>query len=292
MTPPSIVLHISDLHAGPPFVTAAAEDLVERAWVHKPDLVVISGDLVQRADSSRQWRMIREFIAKLPQPQLIVPGNHDVPLYNVINRVLRPMTTYQREIGVPLNPVIELPGAVIIGGVTAHGLTIDGGMLSKRQRRTLAELWSRYDDTRWKLMVLHHQLVNPPGYHHRATMRDSVGVAHLLEQWGVDVLLCGHIHVSHVGQTADSIPTLRHGTVICQSGTTTSRRGKSHERGAQSYNVLSISDTAIDITPYVYTAATAQFAPTAIYTVRRRNRRSVEQRSVDGVATSLDRIAE
>jgi 3',5'-cyclic AMP phosphodiesterase CpdA len=287
---PSTILHISDLHAGPPFATEVANHFVDRAWQHNPDLVVISGDLVQRADDSRQWRIIREFIAKLPQPQLIVPGNHDVPLYHIINRVLRPLGTYQREIGAPLNPVIELPDAVIIGGVTAHGLTIDGGMLSKHQRRTIGELWSQYDNSRWKLMVLHHQLVNPPGYHHRATMRDSVGVMRLLDEWGVDALLCGHIHVSHVSKTSDCITLVNHGTIICQSGTTTSRRGKSHERGAQSYNVLTISNTAIEIVPHVYTAATGQFMPKAVYTVHRDDRRTIEQRSIESIVMPRDGI--
>jgi 3',5'-cyclic AMP phosphodiesterase CpdA len=289
---PSTILHISDLHAGPPFATDVANHFIERAWQHNPDLVVISGDLVQRADHGQQWRVIREFMARLPQPQLVVPGNHDVPLYHIVNRVLRPLGTYQRETGAPLNPVIELPNAVIIGGVTAHGLTIDGGMLSKRQRRTLSDLWSRYDDSRWKLIVLHHQLMNPPGYHHRSTMRDSAGVMRLLDEWGVDVLLCGHIHVSHVAQTSDLIAPVNHGTIICQSGTTTSRRGKSHERGAQSYNVLTVSDATIEIIPHVYTAATGQFMPTAIYTARREGRRTVERRPIERAAAPQDRIAE
>jgi len=56
---PSTILHISDLHAGPPFATEVANHVVDRAWQHNPDLVVISGDLVQRADDSRQWRVIR-----------------------------------------------------------------------------------------------------------------------------------------------------------------------------------------------------------------------------------------
>ncbi|NTU86208.1 MAG: metallophosphoesterase, partial [Chloroflexales bacterium] len=79
---PYRILHVSDLHVGPPFRQPIAEALVRQANEIRPDLLVISGDFVQRADFADQWRAAQELRAALPGPQLVVPGNHDVPLYH------------------------------------------------------------------------------------------------------------------------------------------------------------------------------------------------------------------
>ena len=132
-------MHISDLHAGWPFRLELAEQVAREAHALRPDLVVISGDFVQRADFAVQWRVARGYLASLPQPQLVVPGNHDVPLVNVVNRLVNPLAQYRRNISPDLNPVFERPGLVVVGGCSAHGLTVDGGKVSRgglgRQRR-------------------------------------------------------------------------------------------------------------------------------------------------------------
>src|SRR5262245_60920199 len=113
-------MHISDLHAGPPFNLQLAEQVAQEAYDLRPDLLVISGDFVQRADITAQWRTITSYLRLLPQPQLVVPGNHDVPLYNLFSRLLLPYRRYQRYISPNLNPVFELPGLLVAGGCTAH----------------------------------------------------------------------------------------------------------------------------------------------------------------------------
>ena len=106
------ILHISDLHVGPPFLRPIADSLVRQAHEIKPDLLVISGDFVQRADYEEQWRTAVELRESLPGPQLVIPGNHDVPLYNAHLRVLNPLGRYKRYISSDLNPVFELPDIV------------------------------------------------------------------------------------------------------------------------------------------------------------------------------------
>jgi 3',5'-cyclic AMP phosphodiesterase CpdA len=258
-----VLLHVSDLHAGPPFNPALAQQLAREAHELKPDLVVISGDLVQRADFPRQWRTINATIAALPEPRLIVPGNHDVPLLNIFARIFRPLDTYRRHVTEELNPVFERPGLVVVGGVTAHGLTIDGGRLSGEQQAHLSAIFSRYADDVCKVIVLHHHVINPPGCEGRSTISNAEEVVHLLDRWGVDLLLCGHIHVSYVGTTLDVRPNLAKGTIICQSGTTTSRRGKSRERGKNSYNVIIIEDASIRIVQHLFLEELGRFAPVA-----------------------------
>src|SRR6266487_3592393 len=113
-------MHISDLHAGPPFRLKLAEQVAREAHELKPDLLVVSGDFVQRADFVNQ--------ARLGQC-LQVGRNHDVPLFNPYNRLFRSYTRYKRYITPDLNPVFERPGLAVVGGCTAHGWTMDGGYL-------------------------------------------------------------------------------------------------------------------------------------------------------------------
>src|SRR5436190_16940942 len=91
------IAHISDLHFGrldPPVAEGLVADLADR----KPSLLVVSGDFTQRAREG-QFRAAADFLKRLPTPQLLVPGNHDIPLYNLIRRFFFPLDRYRRIIG-------------------------------------------------------------------------------------------------------------------------------------------------------------------------------------------------
>ena len=266
-----VLMHVSDLHAGPPFNPRLAEQVAREAHELRPDLLIASGDFVQRADFVSQWRTITTFLKTLPEPRLVVPGNHDVPLFNPFNRLFRSLDRYKRYISADLNPVFELPGLAVVGGCTAHGMTIDGGYLSPAQAATLESKFSRVPPGACKVAVLHHHVVNPPGSHGRRMISNAKAAVDLLDRWGVELLLCGHIHVSYVGTTLDVRPDLRQGTIICQSGTTTSRRGKGRERGKNSYNVIEIEDNVIRIGQHMYLEDAGRFAPVAEHVFPRRS---------------------
>ncbi|NTW03254.1 MAG: metallophosphoesterase [Oscillochloris sp.] len=265
------ILHISDVHVGPPFRPEIAQKLIVQAHEMRPDLLVISGDFVQRADFADQWRAAKELCAALPTPQLVVPGNHDVPLFHVHLRLLNSLGRYRRYISRDLNPVFELPGLVVVGACTAHGLTVDGGRLSRRQASTLRTILSRYGPDTCKVVVWHHPLVNPPGITKDRTMHDADAAINLLDECDVEMLLCGHVHVSYVGNTLDVARDLRQGTIICQSGTTTSRRGHGREHGKNSCNLIEIEDRAIRISHLLYQDQVGQFIPVAEYAFPRRS---------------------
>jgi 3',5'-cyclic AMP phosphodiesterase CpdA len=254
------LMHLSDLHAGPPFDARLAAQVAREANLLKPDLLVISGDFVQRADIGRQWKTIKTFLAELPDPKLFVAGNHDVPLYNGFARIFRPLNTYRREICAELNPVFERPGLAVVGGCSAHGLTVDGGLVSKDQQRALEKAFARQPAGTCRVAVLHHHVINPPGSYGRRMISNADEVVQLLDRCEVDLLLCGHIHTSYIGTTLDVRPDLQRGTIICQSGTTTSKRGKGRERGKNSYNVIEIDDRAIRIGQHLYLEDAGQFA--------------------------------
>src|SRR3984893_1388274 len=97
------VVHLSDLHFGrvdPRLVPP----LVQTIQAIAPDLIAVSGDLTQRARRS-QFVQARAFLERLPFPRIIVPGNHDVPLYNIVARFLNPLADYRRYIAHDLEPV-------------------------------------------------------------------------------------------------------------------------------------------------------------------------------------------
>jgi 3',5'-cyclic AMP phosphodiesterase CpdA len=266
-----VLMHISDIHTGPPFNAALAEQVVREAHELAPDLVVVSGDFVQRADFVSQWQTAAAFLGSLPTPRLVVPGNHDVPLYNPFNRLFRPLHRYKRYISRELNPVFERPGLVVVGGNTAHGLTIDGGYLNREQIATIEQRFSNYPPDTCKVAVLHHHVVNPPGSLDRRKISNAEEAVDLLDRCGVELLLCGHIHVSYIGTTLDVRPTLSKGTIICQSGTTTSRRGKARERGKNSYNIIEIEDHVIRIRQNMFLEDVGRFVPVAEHLFPRRS---------------------
>ena len=255
------ILHVSDLHTGPPFDQVVARGLIRQAPEFQADLVVISGDFVQRADFTAQWRAAAQLRAALPTPQLVVPGNHDVPLFNLHLRLLNPLGRYRRHISRELNPRFERPGLVVVGAVTAHGLTTDGGWLSRRQIATLRRMLAPYGPEVCKMVVWHHPVVNPPGLHRNRVIRGAQEAMRLLDECGVHLLLCGHIHLTHIGSTRDTLHDLRQGTIICQSGTTTSRRGYGQEHGRNSCNLIEVDAQTITINRLLFDPATDRFEP-------------------------------
>lgn len=264
-------MHVSDLHAGPPFRRQLAEQLAREAHDLKPDLLVVSGDFVQRADFAGQWKTITSYLRTLPEPRLVVAGNHDVPLFNVYNRLFRSYNAYKRHISPDLNPVFERPGLAVVGGCTAHGLTIDGGYLPPEQIVAIEQRFNRFPAGTCKVAVLHHHVVNPPGSERRNMIKNAEQAVELFDRCGVELLLCGHIHVSYVGTTLDVRPDLRQGTIICQSGTSTSRRGKGRERGKNSYNVIEIEDQVIRIGQHMFLEDAGRFVAIAEHVFPRRS---------------------
>ena len=265
------LMHISDLHAGRPFNPDIALQVAREAHDIQPDLLVISGDFVQRADFVHQWQVITTFLKKLPEPRLMIPGNHDVPLFHLFDRLFRPLRRYKQHISSDINPVFERPGLAVVGGNTAYGWTSDGGYVTPRQCATLEQIFTRYTDDVCKVAVLHHHVLNPPGCEGRNKIRNADEVVKLFDRCNVELLLCGHIHVSYVGTTLDVRPDMQNGTIICQSGTTTSRRGKGREQGKNSYNLIEIEDRCIRIEQRVYLEAVKHFIPVSEHIFPRRS---------------------
>src|SRR5213593_2266921 len=125
------LVHLSDLHFGR-VDEQIIEPLISAVTQINPDLVAVSGDLTQRA-RSQQFREARAFLDALPQPQIVVPGNHDVPLHNVFSRFLQPLAKYRRYISEDLQPFFQDEEIAVLGVNTARSLTLKGGRINEEQ---------------------------------------------------------------------------------------------------------------------------------------------------------------
>lgn len=259
------LMHVSDVHAGPPYDARIADIVRRDAHAYAPDAFVVSGDFVQRADFVDQWQTITHWLNQTPTPRFVVPGNHDVPLYNVWQRLFDPYRAYQTHISTDLQPVLHLAGVSLYGINSAHGWTVDGGRVPASQMAALRAKMQTTPAGNRKVVVMHHHLVNPPGAGRRSRVANAPQVATLFDELGIDVVLSGHIHLSYVGHTRDVFPQLSHGTIICQAGTATSRRGKGREQRRFAYNTLEISATQVTIRRHVYDTNQQAFVQHAMH---------------------------
>lgn len=263
------LMQLSDLHAGPPFLPEVAEAVSRQAQEIAPDLLVVSGDFVQRAILPGQWHTARAFLNTLPEPRLVVPGNHDVPLFDGFSRIFAPLRYYQRHISSEINPVFTLPGLAVVGGSSAHGLTTDGGYVSRKQREALQQTLAQFGPDTFKVVVFHHPIVDPPGIQHRSKISNARKTLEMLEQCDVQMYMCGHVHFSYIdavtGRAAVTVASTdnHQGIIVCQSGTTTSRRGRGADRRKNSFNVVEIDERTVRVHPHFYQPEQGHFAPVA-----------------------------
>ena len=216
------IAHISDLHFGT-VDPAIAEALVEDVAARKPSLVVVSGDFTQRA-RSEQYRQAAKFLKRLPQPQLVVPGNHDVPLWDVLRRVFRPMEKYRRFISDDLMPIFRDDQMLVVGVNTALSFTQKSGWISGRQLQEIHELTCGAAAALMKVVVTHHPFIPSPRDPEGDIVLDAAEALDRLEQCGIDLLLAGHLHLAYHDDIRSHHKSLKRSVLSVQAGTATSTR--------------------------------------------------------------------
>jgi 3',5'-cyclic AMP phosphodiesterase CpdA len=240
------LVHLSDLHFG-----AHDERLVEGVAASvdqlKPDLVVVSGDFTQRA-RTEQFKEACRFLEQLRDAGhevLGVPGNHDVPLYDVLRRFLSPLTRYRRFIDETLCPFVEIDGLAVLGINTARSFTFKDGRISEEQVEFIRETFARTDPDATRVLVTHHPLFAVPVGEQleRAVGRHELALDSI-EEAGVDLLLAGHAHHASVHSAADLV-TRAGGALVIQAGTATSTRVREQ---SQSFNVIDIENGNVTLT--------------------------------------------
>lgn len=258
------IVHLSDLHFGR-VDERVVRPLAEAVRDLKPSLVVVSGDLTQRA-RAHQFQEARAFLDSLPKPQVVVPGNHDVPLWDALARFTQPLEKFRRYISDDLEPFYE-DGEMAVAGVnTARSWTRKYGRVNERQVARLRERLCGYRDEVFKVVVTHHPFDLPPGHDEREIVGRARMAMEALAACGVDILLAGHLHLSHTGHTAERYRISGHSALCVQAGTATSTRGRGE---ANSFNVIRLKHPHAQVERRVWQPEAKSFRPGPAETFRR-----------------------
>ena len=261
------IVHVSDLHFGR-VDASILRPLLDAVVAARPDVVAVSGDLTQRARRS-QFRDARAFLEYLPKPQVIVPGNHDVPLYDVVRRFLAPLARYRRYITDDLAPFYLDDEIAVVGLNTARSLTFKNGRVNRAQVELVASRLVGLDPQITRVVVTHHPFDLPPQGDEKDVLGRAAMAMEAFARCGVDLLLSGHLHRSHAASSASRYRIDGYAALVVQAGTASSTRGRGE---ANAFNVIRIDDPEIAI-------ATCTWSPEAgafLESPPRRFRRSAD----------------
>jgi 3',5'-cyclic AMP phosphodiesterase CpdA len=247
------IIHLSDLHFGrsqPSLITPLVQMIKARA----PQLIVVSGDLTQRARMA-QFRQARDFFSLLPYPVLVIPGNHDIPLYSFWLRFSNPFRKYQRSISETLDPRYRDDEVAVMGVNSVRRLKFKDGRINIRQLEAAREFFSKVPENAVKIIVSHHPFNVPEGYPGKYITRARKALD-CFQEIGVDLLLSGHLH-STLAQYKEATYKLHfRGPLIIQAGTPISTRLRIEPN---SFNCILITYPRISVERYELDKETLNF---------------------------------
>ncbi len=248
------ILHLSDTHFGTedPVVlrelTAAIEQL-------GPDIAILSGDITQRAKPS-EFRAAQSFMQQIPGPEwVLVPGNHDLSLFNPFERFCRPYKRYLSLPGAELEPVLRKDGVLVIGlNTTSPFRHVDGVVTQEQIAHCQAQMAAAEGYVRRTLVVCHHpfEVVLPEDLENRiGNASEALAAWH---EAGVDYVLGGHIHYPFLKTLKQPGCSPLH---IVQAGTACSRRTRNQM--SNSFNLLETGAGADRFERFAWDSASTRF---------------------------------
>ncbi|MDW7760437.1 MAG: metallophosphoesterase [Acidobacteriota bacterium] len=236
------IVHLSDLHFGA-VTRETVQPLLRVIFDLEPGVIVISGDLTQRA-RKRQFELARNFVSSLPEatPVIAVPGNHDIPLWDILRRLVAPLRRFDRYVTADPYPAFSNDEVAIVGVNTARSLTIKNGRINREQLARIEQVLQLSPPDALRIVVAHHPFVLPED----EPLTDRVGRAELalpvFLRVGVDLLLTGHRHHTW---TNSPYP----GLLAVHAGTATSRRVR---REDNAFNLIEVQTESISIQRFLW----------------------------------------
>jgi 3',5'-cyclic AMP phosphodiesterase CpdA len=219
----SVVMQISDTHFG-----TEQADVVEALLClfreEKPELVILSGDITQRARRS-QFAAARAFVDRLaPTPLLAIPGNHDIPLLNMGMRLLAPYANYSRAFGDDLEPEFSAPNLLVMGVNTTRPYKHADGEVSVAQVQRVAARLMQAAPEQLRIVVTHQPICALLPEDEANVLQGHAGAVRRWAEAGADLVLGGHIHLPYVIPLDERHPYLSRRMWAVQAGTAVSSR--------------------------------------------------------------------
>jgi len=233
--------HISDLHFGTED-PEMADRLVEELHALAPRLVIVSGDLTQRARRA-QFRAARAYLDRLPA-HMVVPGNHDIPLYDIGRRMLSPLGRYRSMISEQLDPFHLEDDLAVLGLNTTRPKRWKEGSISARQVALIGDVFGRAAPDAHRVLFTHHPFIPPPPFPRMIVVHGQAAALPAIRTARVEVLLAGHLHLGYAGMVEGGP-----GLVSVQAGTAISRRRRGQPNA---YNVIRLGAGPVVVEPRVW----------------------------------------
>jgi 3',5'-cyclic AMP phosphodiesterase CpdA len=244
------IAHISDVHFGK-IDERIAEALLAELNADPPSVMVVSGDMTQRA-RIEQYKPAGEFLKRLPRPLIVVPGNHDVPLWNVFRRVFLPLQRYRRYITTDMYPQYRDDELMVLGVNSARSFTRLSGWLSRRQIRTIAQRFSQAPPGATRVLVTHHPFIPTSKRPDGDVILRGTPTLLALESARIDVLLAGHLHIAYHDEVRRYHAGTKHSLISIQAGTATSTRLRGEPNA---YNRITIERDHVHVSVRAWTGS-------------------------------------
>lgn len=256
------ILHASDIQFGKPYRADVGRALVAFAQDLGADLTVVAGDLTQRA-KAREYAGVRALLDGLPDgPLVVTPGNHDVPLYRFWERALAPYMNWKHTWGDELDTVTRVDGATVVAlNSSAPRRAIVAGRVDGRQVDFARWCFAAAPRADARIIVTHHHFVPTPDKEGGRVLPGGAGVLAAFEGMGVDLVLGGHVHQTHLTTSRDLVPGEGPGIPLVACGTSASRRGRGSEVGENTLNVVRVAESDMEVATYRFSGDTGVFSP-------------------------------
>jgi 3',5'-cyclic AMP phosphodiesterase CpdA len=191
----SVLLQISDTHFGTEQLPMV-EALVTLAAQQRPDVVVLSGDITQRARPA-QFRAAKAFVDRLDAPVLAIPGNHDIALFDLWARLTRPYARYAAVFGAELEPVYSSQDLLVAGVNTTRAWRRKHGEVSVAQIDRVAKLLTAASPRQLRVVVVHQPAAVTQARDRPNLLRGHDVAKRVWAAAGADLVMGGHIHLPY-----------------------------------------------------------------------------------------------